>query len=415
MKLSFDSPISAVNKISKDHAEGLKRLGIVTLKDLLYHFPTRYADMRELGSVGTIAPGNQVTIYGVMEKVAVRRSFKGHIPMTEARVADNSGAIRCIWFNQAYIGKMYPDGTKVKISGTVQEDKRGLFLSNPHIERTETITPESQDSLFAKGADTEFLTPVYRETKGVSSLYLYTLVKRAVSGGVLETVTDPIPKHVLSKLHLPELNDALLYIHFPKHENLTIAARKRFAFEEIFYMQIKQYREKLEAQHFLAHPVSVEKEMLGKFIDRFSFSPTKAQISAIESILHDMERSLPMGRLLEGDVGSGKTFVAATVAYATLLNQASGTKQQLQVAYMAPTEILARQHFESFITFFGGTSIEIGLLTGSGCRKFPSKTNGEASTDVSRTQLLKWIADGRMSIVIGTHALIQKSDRKSVV
>lgn len=408
MKLSPSSPISTVNKISPDHAVGLKRLELTCLKDLLYHFPTRYADTKEQTQAEHIVAGQLVTIYGIMEKVTVRRSFKGHIPMTEARVADNSGVLRCVWFNQAYIGKMYPDGTKVKVGGTVQMDKRGLFLSNPSIERAESV-PETEDSLFAKDANVEFLTPVYRETKGVSSLYLYTLIKRAVAGGVLDDVEDPIPLHILQKLHLPVLKDALLYIHFPKNENLTIAARKRFAFEEIFYMQIKQYREKVEARHSLAYPVTTPKSTLVEFIDGFSFTPTTSQHNAIDSILKDIGHSLPMGRLLEGDVGSGKTFVAATVAYATLLSTASKSNQQLQVAYMAPTEILARQHFESFIQYFKGTSIEIGLLTGSGCKKFPSKSNQEEHTDISRTQLIKWLEEGRMSIVIGTHALIQKS------
>lgn len=409
MKLTPDSPISAINKISPDHKDGLSRLNLSTLHDLLYYFPTRYADMRELGSASTLIVGQPVTLYGMMEKVTVRRSFKGHIPMTEARVADNSGTVRCIWFNQAYIGKMYPDGTKVKITGTAQEDKRGFFLSNPSIERTDATAPDSQDSLFANNTNVEFLTPVYRETKGVSSLYLYTLIKKAVASGVLETVIDPIPKHILERLHLPELKDALLYIHFPKHENLTIAARKRFAFEEIFYMQIKQYREKLEAKHSLAHTVSCPRTTLDEFINSFPFTPTVSQREAIDSILDDMKRSEPMGRLLEGDVGSGKTFVAATVAYATLMTRATEHGQRLQVAYMAPTEILARQHFESFIKYFEGKQVEIGLLTGSGCKKFPSKTKSETYTDISRKQLLTWLLDGKVSIVIGTHALIQKS------
>ena len=172
MKTSLDAPISSINRLSPDHEAGLKRLKIATIRDLLYHFPVRYADLREIAGTGTLTKGQSITIYGIMEKVSVRRSFKGHMPMTEARVADNTGTVRCVWFNQAYIGKMYPDGTKVKISGTVQEDKKGFVLSNPSIERADSTIPESQESLFAPSVDTAFLTPTYRETKGVSSLYL---------------------------------------------------------------------------------------------------------------------------------------------------------------------------------------------------------------------------------------------------
>lgn len=407
--MRIDSPISTLSRINELHADALKRLRLSTVRDLLYHFPTRYADSREVTATMNLEQGKPVTLYGVMEKVQVRRSFRGHVPMTEAHVADQTGVVRAIWFNQAYIGKMYPDGTKVKVSGTVQSDTKGFFLSNPSIERAPETIPDASDSLFHEHVAPEFLTPVYRETKGITSNYLYTLIKKAVAGGALDDVSDPIPPHILKKLHLPELKDALLYIHFPKEEKLTVAARKRFAFEEIFYMQLKQYKERLLAKGSSAYSVATSDEDIENFMGSFSFIPTKAQKEAVRSIMDDLRRKYPMGRLLEGDVGSGKTFVAATIAYATLLTSVSKNGQPLQVAYMAPTEILARQHFESFITYFEGTGVEVGLLTGAGCKKFPSKTHADGFTDISRTQLLKWSADGRVSIIIGTHALIQKS------
>jgi len=408
MNIKLSSLLKEVARINPDHALGLEKLSIKNVNDLLHHFPTRYADMREIVDTNTLSKGQAITIYGVMEKVSVRRSFKGHIPMTEARVADNTGVIRCVWFNQAYIGKMYPDGTRVKISGVIQEDSKGFLLSNPNIERATTTVPESAESLFASTTDTSFLTPIYRETKGVSSLYLYTLIKKVIAGGVLDEVIDPIPEYITKKLSLPTLKDALMYIHFPKKESLTIAARKRFAFEEIFYLQLKQYKEKVEAKHSLAYPITVNKKDTQEFIKSFPFKPTDAQLSAIDSILKDLSRKEPMGRLLEGDVGSGKTFVAAVVSHAVLQNRAPNG-QSLQIAYMAPTEILAKQHFESFIKYFTGTGVEIGLLTSAGCAKFPSKSDASNHTPISRTQLLKWLADGRVSIVVGTHSLIQKT------
>lgn len=399
--------ISSITKLSKEHETGLKKLKLNTISDLLFYFPVRYADAREVSSIENLGVGSAVTLYGIMEKVSVRRSFKGHIPMTEARIRDNSGTLRAIWFNQAYIGKMYPEESRVKISGTIQSDAKGFFLSNPQIEKAPMITPESQESLFAGNGDSEFLSPIYRETRGVSSLFLYHLIKRAVSLGVLNNISDPIPSHIISKLHLPELKDALLYIHFPKNENLTIAARKRFAFEEIFYLQVKQHIEKAEANHSLSYPIKITKEHLQDFVSSFSFKPTQAQLESIDSILKDLAKKNPMGRLLEGDVGSGKTFVAAVASYAVIQNETKDTP--LQAGYMAPTEILAKQHFESFIKFFEGTNISIGFLTGSGCKKFPSKANPTTYTDISRAQLLKWVAEGKINIVIGTHALIQKS------
>lgn len=407
--MRLDSPLTTLSRINELHAEALKRLKIATVRDLLFHFPVRYADSREVTAATNLEKGKPVTLYGVMEKVQVRRSFRGHIPLTEARVADQTGGVRAVWFNQAYIGKMYPDGTKVKVSGTVSEDKKGFFLSNPSIERAPDIIPDADNSLFQEHVAPEFLIPVYRETKGITSNYLYTLIKKAVAGGALDGIEDPIPLHILQKLNLPGLKDALLFIHFPKEEKLTVAARKRFAFEEILYMQLKQQKERALAKHSHAYQVAALDDDIEDFMNSFSFTPTQAQQDAVHSIIKDMQAPYPMGRLLEGDVGSGKTFVAATVAYATLRTEASKNGQSLQVAYMAPTEILAKQHFESFIKYFEGTGAEIGLLTGSGCKKFPSKSDPSGYTDISRTQLIKWSEEGRVSVVIGTHALIQKS------
>lgn len=411
--------VESLARINDIHLAALHRLGIRTVEELLKHFPTRYADSRDITATTSLEEGKSVTIYGVMEKVSVRRSFKGHIPMTEARIADQTGVVRAVWFNQAYIGKMYPDGTKVKVSGTVHADKKGMFLSNPSIERAPENIPESGDSLFQTNTAPEFLIPIYRETQGITSNYVYILIKKAVQGGILDEIIDPVPPHILRKLHLPELKEALLYIHFPKEEKLTVAARKRFAFEEIFYMQLKQQKERMQSMNSLAYVITATEDDIRDFMESFSFSPTQSQVSAVTSIITDMQKKYPMGRVLEGDVGSGKTFVAATAAYATLRTpvsksglpaaSASQAGQSLQVAYMAPTEILARQHFESFIKYFEGTGAEIGLLTGGGCKKFPSKTNPQGYTDVSRSQLLKWLEAGTVSIVIGTHALIQKS------
>lgn len=408
----LQTPISSLARLSTAHAQGLEKLGLLNVRDLLFYFPTRYADMTEITRTDTLQKGQAVTLYGEMVKVEVKRSFRGHVPMTSAYIKDTHGKLRLVWFNQAYIGKMYPDETLVKVSGIVQEDSRGHFLSNPLIEKISAI-PEQTYSLFKETDETKdisYLTPIYRETKGVSSLYLSTLIKKAVQNGALNEVEDPIPENITEKLHLPKLKDALLYIHFPKEEKLTVAARKRFAFEEVFYMQLKNWRERHLAKEYLSYPITTNEKELKRFIQTFSFTPTDAQRDAITSILADLQHGEPMGRLLEGDVGSGKTFVAATVAH-QVISTKSDTGTPLQVAYMAPTEILAKQHFESFIDYFkkeGATCNGIGLLTGSGCKKYPNK-EGTDSTSVSKKQLITWLQDGKVSIVIGTHALIQKS------
>jgi ATP-dependent DNA helicase RecG len=212
-----------------------------------------------------------------------------------------------------------------------------------------------------------------------------------------------------------------LYIHLPRAKNLKLAesqilvARKRFSFEEIFYIQILKQIEKAKAKNSLAYKVSVPKNILDEFISgietKNKFKITNAQARALKTLSEDIDKDEPMSRLLEGDVGSGKTLVAAAISYLTThnVNRDPENRKRLQVAYMAPTEILATQHFESFQKMFAGTGVEIGLLTGKACKKFPSKVNPKSSTNISKPQLKKMVEMGDVSIVIGTHALIQKT------
>ena len=208
----------------------------------------------------------------------------------------------------------------------------------------------------------------------------------------------------------PGFRTALIWAHTPLKKDQAEVARKRFAFEEIFFIQLEKQAARREYEKNPSFSVEASNEAVGEFVKRFPFPATEAQNRAIESIVDDMKRGKAMSRLLEGDVGSGKTAVAAAAAYAVVTSRPAGQKfGNLQVAYMCPTEILATQHFESFIQYFAYLGVNIGLITGSGCRKFPSKINPKGWTDISRTQLLKWVAEGDMPILIGTHALIQKA------
>ena len=255
--------------------------------------------------------------------------------------------------------------------------------------------------------------PVYRETRGITSKWFYHAIEKILSakggpasGGkeirLLDSIEDYIPEEILKKYSLPKLKTALFWIHKPRSPKNAETARKRFAFEEVFCIQLERQHDKREYQKNKSFKITPEKKEVTEFLRRFPFEATDAQKKSINTVTEDMGKSHPMGRLLEGDVGSGKTAVAATATHAVV-------QAGLQVSYMAPTEILATQHFESFIKYFRHLPINIGLITGSGCRKFPSKVNPEGWTDISRAQLLKWTADGSLPVLIGTHALIQKS------
>ena len=415
-------------RLDTAHKIALKKLGLVSVSDILYHFPTRYADIRELGDTATLKAGQDVTLYGKLSGVQLRKAWKSKVPMAEAYLEDHRGRIKVIWFNQAYIAKMYPEGSLVKLSGKISSSKQGLYLSNPDIAKITDMPIDTHDSLFAQKkeassqseneSESEFLTPVYRETKGVTSRFILHTIQKLITQGALTELEDPIPEEILEKYHLPDLKKALTYIHFPKSPDHVTAARKRFAFEEIFFIQLAKARDRAKTKETPAYSIKSSSKSALAFLEEKGIKPTKAQEKAVTYIVEDIQKNHPMSRLLEGDVGSGKTAVAAACAYTTITTRPSFTDQKgrqvdqsfgtLQVAYMAPTEILAHQHFDSFCDFFTGTGISLGLITGDTCLKYPSKARPDEATKISKAQLLKWVENGEIAIVIGTHALIQK-------
>jgi len=403
-------------RLDINQKKALNKLKLFSVTDLLFHFPVRYNDTSEAKQISELIPGEVATVFGKVSKLKTKKSFRSKIPMAEGEIEDLSGKIKITWFNQAYLAKMLHDGENAKLTGHVTKGKYGLYLANPEFEKTPDI--DSPDSLFKKNdsENTGFSYPIYHETRGITSKWFYHAIEKILREKTLDNIGDYIPEDILKKYNLPTLKTSLIWIHKPKNKRDAESARKRFAFEEVFCIQLERQHDKFEYRKNKSFQIKTD---INQFVSRFPFTPTNSQKKSIETILNDMAKDFPMSRLLEGDVGSGKTAVAATAAYAVIKQEKdcpslkSGEGQSfsgnLQVAYMAPTEILAAQHFESFIQYFRHLPINIGLITGSGCRKFPSKVNPLGWTDISRTQLLKWTAEGTIPILIGTHALIQKT------
>lgn len=411
--ITLQSPISSLIRIRPEIAAGLKRLNLHTVEDILHYFPVRYSDAREYLSIGGVEDGQEATFCGTIKKIETKKSFTSKIPMTEAVIEDVSGTLKIIWFNQAYFGKMYAVGQTIEVSGKVSIKNGTRTLINPQLRERGTLPIDSHDSLFALDKNA-VLTPLYAETKHVSSRWISVVISRALTE--LTTIEDPIPAALLKKYSLPTLRSAYIWIHSPKHAEDAQKARKRFAFEEIFAIQLQKFSDRQKVQEQRAYHIEVDESHVKDFLKKLPYDMTGGQKSAVATILEDIQKEYPMSRLLEGDVGSGKTAIAAAATYVTVMNRPNkdGTKQtfgNLQVAYMAPTEILATQHFESFIEYFRDTGISVALITGSGCRKFPSKVASQRDnwTSISKAQLSKWIANGEIPVVIGTHALIQKS------
>jgi len=450
--MDFKSLIEENFRLLPTHKVALKKLGIKTVADLLYHFPVRYGDTSEMRSIANLTAGESAVVFGKISGLKMSKSFRTKMAMAEGTIEDESGKIKAVWFSQPYLAKMTAEGALVRIEGKVSQrrvqprpdfgrrnldgaestltipytlnPKPSLYFSNPKIETVNKLPIGVGDSLFGEEGEKHTLYPVYPESRGITSNWIYHVVGKIFKSGLLENFPDPIPEEILSKYNLPGIKTAMVWIHAPQKTADTLSARKRFAFEEVFLIQLEKQRAKKDWQKNPTFLIDKTEEHIASFVKRFPFPLTSAQDKAIASIISDFRKGAAMSRLLEGDVGSGKTAVAAATAYAVITTRPSFYNSQtnvqqsdyrkqtfgnLQVAYMCPTEILARQQFENFISFFSHLPVSIGLITSSGCQKFPSKIDPRGSTDISRAQLLKWVANGEIAALVGTHALIQKT------
>jgi ATP-dependent DNA helicase RecG len=403
--MNLDSKLSETLTIRKKRKNGLKRLGLTTVGDLLYHFPTRYRTEEAHTTVNNLSPDMDVVLSGKIQNLKTKKSHQQGISMATGTFVDETGSLDVVWFHQPYIAKMLNESQTVQLTGTISKDGSSLQITNPEYRK---LSGDAKDS-FSQQKDASFILPVYPESEGVTSRWLYHSVRKLLANDeVRHSIPDPLPESLRERLNLPDARTAFTWIHSPKQKNHATVSRKRFAFEEVFAVQIVKKQQRYQYNTQETFPIQANYDDLKEFLDRFDFDPTDAQKRSIEEVLKDFRQDTAMNRLLEGDVGSGKTFVAAATTYAAVTTPPKGREYgHLQTAYMAPTEILARQQFQSFVDYFAHLPIEMALITGSGCRKFPSKIDDTKATDISRNQLLKWIKDGVVSVVFGTHSLIQ--------
>lgn len=378
--LTFDTPLSQISSIKKLTLGKLGRLGIFTVRDILQHFPHRYEDYSEIHHIDSLVPDEKCTILGTVTHIEAGRTWKKKMFLTEATIEDASGRLRLLWFNQRFVAQTLKEGMIIRASGKVTRDREGLLMINPAFERS------SRDA-----THTGRLVPVYPETAGLTSKFFRWQLANIFKN--LRDFPDPVPEEILERLHLPSIKQALFYVHFPESQKHELLARKRFALDEMLFVQLKALQVKTLFETAKATPLPFDEAELKHFIGTLPFVLTGAQRKASFEILEDMAKTRPMNRLLNGDVGSGKTIVAALAAFVA-------AEHGLQTAILAPTEVLARQHFEHLSKVFSQTENQLALLTGS-YRILDGKT-------VTRPTLLKAIAAGIPKIIVGTHALIQE-------
>ncbi len=378
----LDAPVTSLPGISQAYAARLARLGITTVGDLLYHFPHRYEDYRKLKPINRLEYGEKTTIIGTIWETRTRRSRGGATIVTSV-IADATGTIEATWFNQPYLARQLKPGRRIVLSGKVDEYLGRLTLQSPAWE------PLDRELLH-----TGRLVPIYPLTRGLTSRWLRRQMQRVVNYWA-PRLPDPLPEETRIRLGLMNLPTAIRQIHFPDSPESAEKARRRLSFDEFLYIQLGMLRQRQQWQRQTADPIPRDQDLLDRFLRSLPFQLTNAQRRSLESILRDLEQPHPMSRLLQGDVGSGKTVVATA---AMLMAVAAGK----QAALMAPTEILAEQHARTVGDLLAdaqnwgmGRPIAVALLTGSMRR-------------AERRQIYTALAAGEVDIVIGTHALIQK-------
>ncbi len=383
--MSLSTPIAKLPRIQPQIAKKFAQLGLVTLQDALFHLPFRHEDWREQVPIADLTAGQEVTINATVENVTSRRAWhRRGVTIIDVTVSDDSGGkLHAVWFNLHFLAKSLNVGDKLFLSGTVKQSKSGrLELYNPVYERP------SESPLHEK------LVPVYRTTEGLSQRQLRLVMKQAVA--LSHLVTDPLDRPSQNALNIIPLPDALTHIHFPNdHEQARIAV-ERLKCDELLAWHLRMMLSQLVAAMHQAAIIPFHEAEIRSFVQHLPFTLTNDQRVAAWQILQDMITTKPMSRLVQGDVGSGKTVVAALVAYNSALSH-------VQVALVAPTVVLAQQHWKTFISMLGKHETRIALVTGHEAKIFVAGTE----TAVDRQEVLDALAAGTVSVVIGTHAILQ--------
>ena len=361
--MDLASPVEEVKGIGPKTAEVLHKAGIFTLRDLVYHLPRDYEDFQQAQNISDLKPG-KVTVKAKVENVKLRR-MRRNLNLVEATLRDKSGAIRAIWFNQPYRAKQFDGGKDYYFSGTMALSHGYYQISNP----SATLA----DDYDAK-VSTAKIQPVYPARGSIKSQDFKKFIKTIDNNIAL--IPDMIPNY-------PGRADALFNVHFPETVDAAKKGREYLATEELFSLLLAARLNREENQKLHTQAIKGDMGALKSFIEGLPFKLTNAQRRATWEIIQDMEQETPMNRLLQGDVGSGKTMVAALGCFVA-------ANAGFQATIMAPTEVLATQHAESLSKLFGN-QLSVALLTGSTKRK---------------AELKKHIKSGEVDLVVGTHALI---------
>ncbi len=392
--MTLQTPLTQADRLHKMYAKRLEKLGITTLEDFLYHLPSRYEDYSVISKISQVQQGETVTIQGKV-LVAKNQYLRNARIRTiqKATIIDETGNIELTWFNQPFLINSLQKNSRISVSGRVEKSKNKLYMQSPEFE----ILLNDRTNPIHTGR----LIPVYPETKGVTSKWLRRQIHKILQDYKIE-LQEYLPPEIIRKFRFLSFAQAIQEIHFPKDFELASLARDRLSFDELFLLQLASIKRRDEWQHIkTGNPLEIEKYQneLNKFIASLPFILTNAQQRAVKEILNNLKQNKQMNRLLQGDVGSGKTVVAAIAMYAAYLNN-------YQSIFLAPTEILAQQHFATITKLLSPLGVKVDLVTGS--KK--SIKNQEVTIKPKNAKKIlntKYLIHNT-NVLVGTHALLNE-------
>jgi len=381
--MQLTDSVSTLKGIGAARLAKLTSIGILTIQDLLEYFPRDYIDRSETTPIAELEQGMTVTVRGKFTGEFADLRYSGGVRITKGVFADNSGGMDMVWFNQPYIAKSLKAGCEYVCSGKVTKRVGRMVIENPEYERHNPKDEGDEAAIAALSAGR--IVPIYPLTEGISQKLIRPLIRQAIDGAA-SLIEDFLPVDIIRAHGLMPRAEAVSNLHFPESDAVYLEARRRLVFEELFLMQAAL----LNLRGFYANaPGHKFKKLDAKIVlDALPFKLTSAQAAVHEEICRDLASGLAMNRLIQGDVGSGKTAVAMLVC-------AHAANNGFQSALLAPTETLATQHYQGFLEIFGG-GLSVALLVGSQKKK---------EKDAIKARL----ASGEIDIIIGTHALIQEN------
>ncbi len=381
--IGINAPLTVIPGIGPGHARTLANLGLDNLGDLLYYFPRRYDDYSKLKQISKVSYGEELTLLGTIEYISSRPFRSGNQKITEAVLSDGTGSIRLTWFNRAWIENQLKPGQQIVVAGKIDIYLGRFVINNPEWEHVE------QEHLV-----TNRIVPVYPLTARITQKWLRKIMFQTVTFWS-PRLTDFLPQKVRDSAGLTGLPDAILQIHFPDNVEKLKSARERLSFDEIFCLQLGVLKQKFSWQSVSAAQFTVPDEWVENILQNLPFQLTPAQIRTLNDVRNDLASGKPMNRLIQGDVGSGKTIIAALAAWIV-------TQSGSQAAFMAPTSILAEQHYRNLTNLVKSLSAGSGWLQPEQIRLLIGSTPGE-----EKQQIITGLENGDIKLVIGTHALIE--------